>query len=190
MGLRDGEGRRTVLQALDDDLEAWLMIVLLGAATVIVFAQVIMRYFFGNSLSWSEEAARYLFIWLIYIGISYAAKHDKHIKVDMLLNVGFMSTLDRKLVCLVSDVVFLAFAGIIVYLGYQYVEVLYQRDQRTASLFGLPIWVIYAAFPVGYALCSWRLIQNLVRRVTRFSDDSVFPFDRDDAIEGEKAKTP
>ena len=171
----NASARKGILYYLDEYLEAFFMVILLGLASIIVFVQVVMRYFFESSLSWSEEAARYMFIWLIYLGISYAAKHDLHIKVDMLLNVNFMSTLDKKILCLFSDFVFLFFASVIVYLGYEYTEVLFQRNQKTASLFGLPIWVIYAAFPVGYALCAFRLLQNIFKRISHFADDSLFP---------------
>ena len=35
---------------------------------VIIFAQVLARYAFSNSLSWSEEIGRYLFVWMSFIG--------------------------------------------------------------------------------------------------------------------------
>ena len=41
-----------------------------------------MRYVVGASLSWSEELARYVFIWLVYIGISYAVQMKAHVKVE------------------------------------------------------------------------------------------------------------
>jgi len=36
--------------------------------TILVFIQVVMRYVFSNSLSWSEEMARFIFLWLSWIG--------------------------------------------------------------------------------------------------------------------------
>ncbi len=171
-----------VLRSLDRNLEAYLMIALLGFATVIVFSQVVMRYVFDSSLSWSEEAARYMFIWLIYLGISYAAKHDRHIKVDVLLRIGFFSRMypglfsrdDKKIVTIFADIVFVLFALTIVYLGYEYTQTLFQRGQKTASLFGLPIWTIYAAIPIGYALCAFRLVQLIHSRIRGFKDDALF----------------
>lgn len=124
---------KRVLHWLDQNLEAALMIVLLAAATIIVFLQVIMRYAFDSSLSWSEESARYLFIWLIYLGISYCAKHDRHIRVDLLMHMNFLSKLDKKLLCLLSDIVFLGFALTIVWLGYEYTEKYSQSKNRLAG---------------------------------------------------------
>jgi len=46
----------------------WLLIVVLAAMVVIVFANVCMRYVFGTSVIWSEEVARHLMIWLTFLG--------------------------------------------------------------------------------------------------------------------------
>ncbi len=156
------------------------MIVLLATATLIVFLQVIMRYAFDSSLSWSEESARYLFIWLIYLGISYCAKHDRHIRVDLLMHSNLLSKLDKKLLCLLADIIFLGFAVSIVWLGFEYTEKLLIRNQKTASLGDLPVWVVYAAIPIGYGLTAFRLLQVLWRRIRYFGDDEHF-FEREDS---------
>ena len=51
--------------------------------TILVFIQVVMRYVFSNSLSWSEELARFIFLWLSWIGASYAVKERSHFRVEM-----------------------------------------------------------------------------------------------------------
>ena len=50
-----------MLKKIDNHLEDLLMVVLLCVMSLLIFVQVIMRYIFNNSLSWSEELARYLF---------------------------------------------------------------------------------------------------------------------------------
>ena len=70
------------LRFLDNNLEKIICVTCLALMSVIIVAQVFFRYVLKNSISWSEEIARYLFIWLIYIGISYGVKMDRHISVD------------------------------------------------------------------------------------------------------------
>ena len=60
-----------VLRFLDDNLEKMLCTITLALMSAIIVLQVFFRYVLNNSLAWSEELARYLFIWTIYIGISY-----------------------------------------------------------------------------------------------------------------------
>lgn len=58
--------------------------VLLALLCVIVFVQVIMRYAYGHSLSWSEELTRYMFVWIIYLGVNLGIRGDNQIKIDIL----------------------------------------------------------------------------------------------------------
>ena len=46
----------------------WVVIAVLTAMVVIVFANVCMRYLLGTSVIWSEEVARHLMIWLTFLG--------------------------------------------------------------------------------------------------------------------------
>ena len=73
---------KKILKFLNDYLEETICIILMSVMTIIIFIQVIMRYVMHNSLSWSEELARYCFIWLIYIGVAYGCKLMNHIKID------------------------------------------------------------------------------------------------------------
>jgi len=54
--------------------------------TVIIILQVFMRYLFLYSLSWSEEVARYLMIWVSFLGASLALKYGFHIGVEFVIN--------------------------------------------------------------------------------------------------------
>ena len=107
---------KKVLHWLDENVEQYLCVVLLGVFTTILFIQVVMRYVFNNSLSWSEELARYLFIWLCFIGVSFGAKQMKHLKIDVFISV--FPKKFRPYVIVFADVIVLAFSGIIMYAAY------------------------------------------------------------------------
>ena len=59
---------------------------MVGVMTVIIILQVFMRYLFLFSLSWSEEVARYLMIWVSFLGASLALKYGFHIGVEFVIN--------------------------------------------------------------------------------------------------------
>jgi TRAP-type transport system small permease protein len=59
---------------------------MVGVMTVIIIIQVFMRYLFLYSLSWSEEVARYLMIWVSFLGASLALKYGFHIGVEFVIN--------------------------------------------------------------------------------------------------------
>ena len=151
-----------LLKLLDDKLEAVLCIILLSVMTVVVFIQVIMRYVVQDALAWSEELSRYLFVWLIYLGIPLGAKHMKHIKIEAPLSLFPRKA--RKYVVILGDIIFLAFCVIIAVTTYTLV-LKQSASGQTSPAMGIPMWIVYLAPCVGFALTSIRQIQVLVYRI-------------------------
>ena len=73
---------KKALQWLDENLEEALLVIALAAMAVIMGIQVIARYIFGASLSWSEELTRYIFIWAGFLSVSYCTKKCISIKIE------------------------------------------------------------------------------------------------------------
>lgn len=146
------------LKWLDDHLEEWLLVILLSSTSIIVFLQVIMRFIFQNSLTWSEELARYLFIWMTYVGVSYGIKMKMHLKVDAL-----DSLFDKKgnlITDMLADLFLLIFMLIMTYFGLDIVF----RATRTSAALGIPMRYVYLAPVVGFGLSIIRLIQtNIIK---------------------------
>lgn len=72
-----------MLKFLNNIEEKFLVLNLL-ISTLIVFMNVVLRYVFSASLSWVDEAARYMFIWLIWIGADYTLANRKHLRIDII----------------------------------------------------------------------------------------------------------
>ncbi len=60
-------------------------IVLLLAMTGLILFQILGRYVFNYSISWSEEAAIYSQIWLVMLGSGIAMRNRNHVGVDVLI---------------------------------------------------------------------------------------------------------
>jgi len=144
---------------LDKHLEEYILIVLSISTVIIVFAQVFMRYVLGESLTWSEEVARYLFIWMIYVGVSYGVQKDKHLGVD-----AFPMMFEKKgriIIDIIASFSFFVFAVVMTYFGFDIVL----KVTRESAALEIPLEWVYAAPVVGMVLTSIRLIQKLVRLV-------------------------
>lgn len=72
---------------LDENLEEFILIILLIGMTIIMGIQVFRRYALGMSLSWSEELTRYLFIWSGFISVSYCTKKCLSIKIEQFVAI-------------------------------------------------------------------------------------------------------
>lgn len=152
----------SVLKWMDKHLEEVLLVILSTVMVIVVAAQVFMRFVMGSSLVWSEELARYCFIWLIYIGISYGVKKQRHIKVDVVLLL--FKDKGKIVMSVVANLIFLAFAIFAIKYGYSLVDKILTFGQTSPGL-RIPMGFVYLATPIGMALTSIRLIQQLILQV-------------------------
>ena len=126
------------------------LLLLLGVSmTATVILQVFCRYVLNHSLFWSEELARYLLVWLTFIGATVAYHRNMHPGVDILFKRLDRSSRDRirQIVHLVSLVFFL------VMIWYGCTFAYFIRVQTTPAL-SLPKWLIFSIIPISGALLS------------------------------------
>src|SRR5699024_12344791 len=60
--------------------------ILLLIFSVLCIVQVVMRYIFNESLTWSEELSRYAFVWFVYTSAAYAVRYQRHVKFSFLIH--------------------------------------------------------------------------------------------------------
>ena len=70
------------LRFLNKRFEELILVPSLVFTVILVFSQVVMRYVFQSSLYWSEELARYLFVWQTWLGASLAVREASHIRIE------------------------------------------------------------------------------------------------------------
>lgn len=150
-----------IIKWLDEYTEQFLLAILSSVMVIVIFIQVVLREF-GNSLSWSEELARFSFIWLVYLGISYGVKKQRHIKIDIMLQI--LKGKQRVILTTLANVLFLVFALFVVFGGYSIADKLLTFGQKSPAL-QIPMGLVYMATPVGMGLTSIRLIQSIIRNL-------------------------
>ncbi|MDL2264700.1 TRAP transporter small permease, partial [Synergistaceae bacterium OttesenSCG-928-I11] len=143
-----------------DNLEENLLLTMLLILVVVIFLQVVMRYVARSSLSWSEELGRYLFIWMTWLSTSYAARHNRHLRIEVITD--FLSERGKIILNIAAMIVWCGFGIFLINKGCEITAMLWRRGQITAAL-EIPMALNYAAIPVGAALMSIRLIDEIVR---------------------------
>jgi len=146
-----------------DNIEEYVLVVSLLVTVSLIFLQVIMRYVFSNSLSWTEELARYIFVWQIWLGASLGIKYRKHIRVEFLL--GALSGISKKYLEIFVIILWLGMNVFLTINGSGLVDQLLSRNALSPSM-RIPLGYIYASVPVGCGLASLRLLQQLYLVVT------------------------
>ena len=146
-----------ILKAINDHLEEVFLVILMSLATIIVAAQVFTRFVTKSPLPWSEELARYMFLWLVWVGAAYATKERKHIKIDVLFNR--LPQLGQRACLIFTTIVWILFTIFMACISFSLTASVASGGQ-TGTGSGIPMWIPYASIPVGMVLMLFRLLQN------------------------------
>lgn len=145
---------------LDENFEEALLILLLVLMTAVMFAQIVMRFVFRQSMSWPEEFCRFSFVISGFLSIGYCIRKDKMLKVDIL--VGFFPDFLKKGLDLLGRIVTLIFFSYFSYYGYFAMMNSIQTGMKSPAM-EVPMAILYASVFFGSAIGVLRQIQDLVR---------------------------
>lgn len=147
------------LKWLDDHFEEALMTMILAIMVVVLTAQIIFRKVLGNSLAWSEELCRYLFIWSGFLSLSYTIHYHSAMKTDLFITL-FPKQIQRW-IGIIMNVGMLALFVILTGVSVGIIPTITQKGTA------IPIsrkWV-FAAAAVGFLLSSIRMLEEVVKGI-------------------------
>lgn len=148
---------KSVLKSVWDNLERYLMVSLMLVFLVNIFFQVFSRMLFNRPLSATEEISRYSFLWMVLLGLSFATRYDRHIRVTIVADR--FPPLVRKGVDLFISILALAVFCWIFYIGIRYV--LYTAPTKTPSLQISRAWVA-SIVPIASILMIARSLEKIL----------------------------
>ena len=135
-------------------LEAALCAVLV-ALVAVTFSQVLFRYVFRSSLDWSEELARFLFLWLAALSSAYAFKTKSHFALRFV--VDRVAPGPRAVV---NNVVTLAVSAFLVVFTYQAVRYTLSVTNQTAPGTQMSMAIPYSSAIAGGLLMLYYVLRN------------------------------
>jgi TRAP-type C4-dicarboxylate transport system permease small subunit len=141
-------------------LEAAVIVLLVSLLTGVTFAQVATRYVLGDPLIWSEEAARYLFVWVSMIGAALAIREGGHFGLDLLIRR--LPALKPVLGPAVTTVTVI-FLLILLKTGIDETRL---AALQLAMTFPMRMQWAYLALPVGAGLMLFHVFVHLLRSPT------------------------
>ena len=127
---------------------------------VIVAAEVFCRYLLNHSLFWSEELARYILVWLTFLGATAAYWRKAHPGIDLLSSL--MGPRLRRVNAIIVHLVSLCLFLVMIYHGAVFSS--FVRLQITPAL-SLPKWIIFAIIPISGLLLACHCLFFLARDV-------------------------
>ena len=126
------------------DLSNWLIGWLLLFVCVMNLIQVVTRYVLNDPSFWTEEAMRYLMMWVTFIGTAAASHADEHMDANLFANVNSRAVRVIQ-ACIIHGLVG-GFSALLVWQGTRYCIV---TGWQTSPTLGIPNFVPSIALPLG-----------------------------------------
>lgn len=128
--------------------EEFLIIVMFPVMCILILIATFTRYtsLFVEHFTWCEELARYLMIYIAFLGIGVAAKNNEHFKMTVF--VSLLPPPLKNIVEFLSNLITVVFLGVMTYLSFKFVSRQYVVGQVSAAL-KLPMWIVYLSIVLG-----------------------------------------
>jgi len=122
----------------------YILFLLMCALIICVFAQVLFRFVVEQPLAWTEELARFILVWLTFLGAAYAMSLKAHVSIDFFVKKLPSSLYKASLV--LSTLISIAFFYILVTEGYSMTT---RTMGQLSPVLEIPMGIIYAVIPIS-----------------------------------------
>lgn len=132
-------------------------VVVLVFVTIIVFVSVASRYVFKAPLEWSEEIARYSFIWVVFLGIALAEKSGDHFRIAY-----FIEKFPARVRIVVEIVLNILIFGALYMLLFEGINYYNQGKSGLSTVVLMPLNYIYVALPISVVLTILNRVETFI----------------------------
>lgn len=140
-----------------DNLESIFCSILVCWLVILLFIQVIARYFFGSSISWAEEISRFSLMALVYISASIGIKDNKHIRITA--HLKYLPSFIQMILRVLSESIWFVFNIFVIYLSSNLIISMAERPLISGALM-LDMRYVFAIIPIAFFIQTIRLVQR------------------------------
>lgn len=138
--------------------ESACLVLLLLSMIGLAVTQIVLRNFFGFGVIWVESALRIIVFWTALFGAMRAARNNKHIAIDALVNwspEAYAHAIQRIAFCFTAAVCL-----VLAFYGYQFVGLAYETGETAFAV--VPGWVCQAIIPFVFFVMACRYFRHAV----------------------------
>ena len=149
---------RSLVTYLNNNAERILLLILYTYIVFIIGAEVFRRFVLNMSSIWGSESARYMFIYLTWIGASWGVHKRLHIRIDIIH--GYVSERTTGLLYIIGDIMMLVFSVTTVYVTIPLIQNSINFNTVSQGL-RMNLAFFQMAIPLGMGLLMIRVLQKL-----------------------------
>ncbi len=157
---RSGNNPFLQLVASLSTLAGWISAAMIVAAVAITCQMIFIRFVLNGSTIWQTEAVIYLVIAATLIGLSYVQHLRGHVNVDLIPLALPMGA--RYLLALLTLGLSIAIVMAMVFYGWEFWYVTWERGWRSDTVWGVRLWIPYLAIPIGFSLLLLQFIADFL----------------------------
>ncbi|MGI9273254.1 MAG: TRAP transporter small permease [Endozoicomonas sp.] len=154
-----------LLKLLNHRFEEFLCSLMLGYIAVSLNIEVFNRYVLNSPSAYTDEIARTLMIFIVFLGVPWAVKLDRHVIIDLLS--PDVSPKLRLTFQLFSKTLFIVFCVLFSHAAVRAAEFHHMLDSVTEGL-RLPLWLLLGILPFSFGLTVIRLIQSMHQCIRQY----------------------
>lgn len=143
-------------------VEDVISFVVFWVLAAVVFLQFFTRYVLNDSMAWTEEIARYLLIWVTFIGAAIAVRRGTHIGVEAILH--FLPSAVAAALRFMIDLITVGFIGLLCWFS---VEITDRMQIQTMTVTEWPMSIVYGGVAFGCFLMLYRAVRMLFANARR-----------------------
>ena len=138
----------------------YVTIFLVAAITIVVCAGVYWRYVLNDSLAWTEETAKFLMVWMVFIGIPIALKTGGHAAIDALPKA--LPEKGRQFLYSAIYLVIMLLMTVLIYQGWGFA--MNARTQNTATT-QISMMYVFGAMPFGGVIMFFVSLELFIKAI-------------------------
>lgn len=143
-------------------IEEGVMVACLCTMGIVLSVHVFFRFCFDMPIPWAEELARYLQIWITFIGIGYGVRRKTHVSMPMIRNM--MPRAMQYIAQVVCDISIIICSFILLWVTPEFMS----QQIKLSSAMHIPMYIVYAAIPIGFVSYIIYLIAEMVKYTIAF----------------------
>ena len=151
----------TVLKVLDT-----VTIVLVIGMVGMLLIQVVARYFFNTGFAWTEESARYMMIYLIYLGACMISINGKHVNITVAEDA--LKGWAHKLLKIFHELVMIVFLVMIINFSSDALRI---AGMQSSPSIGINMFFVMIVIPVGAVIMLFAHFTRMLKMVLSWKGD-------------------
>lgn len=137
--------------------EVFITIILIAAITLVLFTNVIFRYFLKSPLFWANELSIFMIGWVTFLGGSLGLKYKTQAAINFL--VDRFSSKGQRILKIITHLIILIFLGILIYVSFDWI---FSLTSTKSSAMRIPMWIPYSSVLVGLSFAFIHILDYFI----------------------------